>query len=410
MFNKDFLNKLTILYVEDEDLAREKLAKTLKKLFKKVILAPNGLDGFIQFQKAQMNKEPIDLVLSDINMPQMNGIEMLENIRNIDEKVPFIYTTARSESEHLLRAIELNVNHYILKPVNTQDLIMRIQIVCEKKYFENMLSLKQKELENYLEAINHVALVFKMDEEGKLTFANKSFYEITKYEETDLEKLSFNTIIHPDIPPEFIDKAWELIKGNKTWQGNTKFIDKDAETFYINNTTFKADNDLKDEFITIGFLTTQENVEKREFHKKVIKNIQEFNKKESSYKRLIIELNNKVKEYEGSVPNIKKELEEEKSKSLNKERQLNHYEMQMHNVEDKHQKTLILKNKEFEEHLKMARQVKQEKENISKELRALKESMEVVKEQMEKLEESNERKTKRILDLNEIIKDMEDKS
>jgi len=410
MFNKDFLNTLTILYVEDEDLAREKLAKTLKKLFKKVILAPNGLDGFVAFQKAQMNKEPIDLILSDINMPQMNGIEMLENIRKIDEKVPFIYTTARSESEHLLRAIELNVNHYILKPVNTQDLVMRIQVVCEKKYFENMLALKQKELENYLEAINHVALVFKMNEDGKLTFANKSFLEVTKYENEEIENLNFTDIIHPDIPQEFIEKAWELIKSNSTWQGNTKFIDKDKETFYINNTTFKADNDLHDEFITIGFLTTQDNIQKREFHKKVIKNIQEFNKKESSYKKLIIELNNKVKHLEKSLPNIAKDLEEEKEKSLNKERQLNHYEIQMHNVEEKHQKVLTAKKEEAEEYVKIIQKLKSEKDSALKDKSNLEDKLEAVRESILELEDSNERKRKQIIDLKEIIKDMEDKS
>jgi len=410
MFNKDFLNTLTILYVEDEDLAREKLGKTLKKLFKKVILAPNGLEGFVAFQKSQMDKEPIDLILSDINMPQMNGIEMLENIRKIDEKVPFIYTTARSESDHLLRAIELNVNHYILKPVNTQDLIMRIQIVCEKKYFENMLSLKQKELKNYLDAINHVAIVFKMNENGEITFANESFLDITKYEIDEIKKINFTNLIHPDIPKEFIDKAWEVIKANKTWQGNTKFIDKDSEIFYINNTTFKANNENIEEYITIGFLTTQENIEKREFQKKVMKNIQEFNKKEFSYKKLIIELNNKVKELERSIPNIAHELEEEKSKNINKERQLNHYEMQMHNVEEKHQKVLATKKEEVEEHLKSIQKFKNDKEKIFKEKLSLEEKIESLKEHVDKLEDANERKKKQIIDLKEIINDMESKS
>ena len=410
MFNTKFLKKLTILYVEDEDLARQKLAKSLEKLFKKVILAENGLEGLIQFQKAAMRKEHIDLVLSDINMPKMNGIEMLENIRKSNSDVPFIYTTARSESEHLLKAIELNVNHYILKPIDTQDLINRIQVVCEKKYFEHKLQVKQKELEKYLEAINHVAIVFKMTEEGEITFANKSLVEISKHSKEELLTLNFDELIHPSIPKKYLEETWDHIKEDKTWTGNTKFVDKNEETFYINNTIFKIDNEAKDEFITIGFITTKENIEKREFHKKVILNIQEFHKKEAAYKKLILELNHKVKENTIDLPLLQKELEDEKNKALSKERQINHYELQMHNIDEKYQVVLNTKAKEIDEHIKSIQSLKQKKEVLLNKNKHLEEEVIAIKDEMIKLTEINERKTKKIKDLNDIIEDMEEKA
>lgn len=111
MFTPDFLKDLRVLFVEDEELAREKLAKLLSKLFKEVVLASNGLDGLEKYQKSKATNEKIDLIISDINMPILNGLEMLERIRAIDPYVPLIFTTARSETDNLLRAI--NCQFYI---------------------------------------------------------------------------------------------------------------------------------------------------------------------------------------------------------------------------------------------------------------------------------------------------------
>ena len=119
MFTPDFLKDLRVLFVEDEELAREKLAKLLSKLFKEVVLASNGLDGLEKYQKSKATNEKIDLIISDINMPILNGLEMLERIRAIDPFVPLIFTTARSETDNLLRAIDLNVSNYIIKPIDT---------------------------------------------------------------------------------------------------------------------------------------------------------------------------------------------------------------------------------------------------------------------------------------------------
>ena len=101
MFNKEFLKNLTVLFVEDEELARTKLAKLLEKLFKSVITAANGSEGLTEFKN-----DHIDLIISDINMPIMNGLEMLENIREIDKNVPVIFITARNESENIFSSID----------------------------------------------------------------------------------------------------------------------------------------------------------------------------------------------------------------------------------------------------------------------------------------------------------------
>jgi len=111
----------TILCVEDENGIRKRLVNTLKYYFKDVLEASNGEDGYDLY----LEYKP-DIILSDIEMPNKNGIEMVELIRQKDLNTIVIMVTAYSNEEYLLDLINLNVNHYILKPINSDNLLTGI--------------------------------------------------------------------------------------------------------------------------------------------------------------------------------------------------------------------------------------------------------------------------------------------
>ncbi len=404
MINVEFLKKLTILYVEDEDVAREKLAKTLNRLFKKVYLAPNGLEGYIQFQKLHLAKTPVDLVLSDINMPKMSGIEMLAQIRELDKEVPFIFTTARSESENLLKAIELRANHYILKPIDMEDVILKSQEVCQKKYYERMILLKNHELEQYLKALDNVAVVLKFDEEGNITFINSSFLESFDKNEDEILNKSFKELIHTDTPKEVIDSLFETINKSKIWEGDLKYLNKDNNPFYVNSTIFEIEENNKKLFINIGFLSTKETLEKREFKKKVLKNIQEQNQKILLHKKEVQELKLKTSKYENIIVLLKDEIENEKKKNQTKLSQLKHLENERLTFDEKQEHILKAKNKQFEDYRIMLTKVKKEKETLLEKTHILEKELLEKKLDIERKEEMLELKRKRIEDLNDVVK------
>ena len=404
----EYLKSQTVLFVEDEELAREILANMLSKVFKKVLTAANGLEGLEKFEESKSSNE-IDLIISDINMPIMNGLDMLEKIREIDSTIPVIFVTARNETNNILRAIDLNVTNYIIKPVQMDIMLSKIKEACEKKYIRKQLDEKKEELENYLEAVDHVALIFRMNDEGNITFGNSSFLEASSYTKDELENLNLTDLMHSDIQKDAIDKTWEFIRKGEVWSGNTKFITKEKEVFYLKNTIFKIKINSKFEYITIGFSTTKESTEKREFQKKVVKSIQEFNKREYSYKKLITELNDNIKQLESYIPRLQQEVEDQKVKAMSKHRQLEHYEMQMHNVDEKYYGHMTVKSKEVDEYSRIILGLKQEKNTLIEKNKDAQYEIEATKKELALLTKIGEQKNKRIDDLKDVIKSLESK-
>jgi diguanylate cyclase (GGDEF)-like protein len=125
-----FTKTLKVLFVEDNQEAREALLDLLNNFFDEIIVAVDGEEGFKKFQA-----EPFDLVISDIRMPNADGIEMSKNIRSMDCTVPIIITTAHKESDLLLKSIEVGISAYLLKPINFKNLEKVIKQTCEKIYY-----------------------------------------------------------------------------------------------------------------------------------------------------------------------------------------------------------------------------------------------------------------------------------
>lgn len=112
-----FLKTLTILYIEDEDNIRNNVTKTLKLISNNVYDCSNCIDALKIF-----NEHHIDIILSDISMPNMNGIEFTKKIREIDKNIPIILLTAHTDTHYLLDATKLKLIDYLIKPLDFKQL------------------------------------------------------------------------------------------------------------------------------------------------------------------------------------------------------------------------------------------------------------------------------------------------
>lgn len=160
---------IKLLYVEDEAIIREQLERLLKRVVKDVITAKNGEEGLNAFK----NESP-DMIVTDINMPQMTGLEMSKEIRKLDKDIPIVITTAHTELEFLLEAIEINVSNFLLKPVDTGNLIKVIERKSHDIILEKELIKQQRRFEIILNFQDNMIILMDSD---CIVEANKSFYD-----------------------------------------------------------------------------------------------------------------------------------------------------------------------------------------------------------------------------------------
>ena len=116
------LHNLKVLYVEDEEFTRNELSRFLKRRVGKLCVAKNGKEGFEMF----LDQNP-DLVITDLKMPKMDGLEMVRKIRRIGSHCPFIVITALSDSDTIIRAVDIGIVKYIIKPVNPKELLLTME-------------------------------------------------------------------------------------------------------------------------------------------------------------------------------------------------------------------------------------------------------------------------------------------
>ncbi|EAJ4714926.1 response regulator transcription factor [Campylobacter jejuni] len=126
--------ELIILVVEDEIKTRESLINVLSERFSKVIGAQNGDEGLKKFKKFKP-----DLVITDIAMPIMDGLDMAREIKEISDDVPIVVLSAYSEKERLLRSIDIGIDKYLIKPVDIEELFKVLDCLVGEKIEANML-------------------------------------------------------------------------------------------------------------------------------------------------------------------------------------------------------------------------------------------------------------------------------
>jgi len=153
---KTLANEFTVLYVEDDFEIQHEMLNYMNTFFKKVVTANDGLEGLATYKS-----EHFDIVITDLSMPNMNGIEMLEEIKKINSDQLFLITSAHSESEYMIKAIKLGIDGYIIKPFDYEQLNHELFKIVEKiekfaqneeykRHLKHMITQKTSELNSMI--------------------------------------------------------------------------------------------------------------------------------------------------------------------------------------------------------------------------------------------------------------------
>ena len=157
---------MTLLYAEDEEITRINYAKYLARFFDKVYEAKDGKEA-LEIYKA---KKP-DILLLDIDMPHIDGLEVARRIREKDKKCRIIMLTAIKDVDKLIFATELNLTKYLPKPINRKELKEALFLAKEQ------MSSKKSEVEKII--INDV---MQWDKQNSELYQNHQRVKLTKYE------------------------------------------------------------------------------------------------------------------------------------------------------------------------------------------------------------------------------------
>lgn len=125
--NRNIMSNIKVLCVEDEEITRIILKKILKNYFGKVIMAENGQEGYDEFLKQRPQ-----LIITDLRMPQMGGIEMVQKIRAIDPDCGVVITSEVEDVDFILKSVDLGIDKYLVKPIKEEAFLRDLENVTAK--------------------------------------------------------------------------------------------------------------------------------------------------------------------------------------------------------------------------------------------------------------------------------------
>jgi PAS domain S-box-containing protein len=199
---------LSLLYVEDDAEIREQLTHFLRRRVGTLYTATNGREGLESFRTHQP-----DIVVSDIRMPEMDGLDMVAAIKHERPTTPVIMTTAFNETDYFLKAIDIGVDKYVMKPVNIETLVNAIDRSAHSLQAERNLRLAATVFDTAAEAIIIV------DRERNIVAANPACVEILGYPadamlgfELSLLDAPAEGAVRPPVP-------WPELCGLDDWHG-----------------------------------------------------------------------------------------------------------------------------------------------------------------------------------------------
>ncbi|PNV84424.1 MAG: hypothetical protein C0627_01075 [Sulfurimonas sp.] len=219
---------LTLLYIEDNKGLQQQATKVFKKIFKNIITVDNGEDALAYFKKYKP-----DIVISDINMPKLNGLEVSKMIKKIKPSTKIIITSAFDDKDYLLDAIEANVSKYLKKPISITKLIEAIMKAADEINFE-----KDKDIfEHYIKDVfEHQDIILILEKNEEILIVNNKC--LTFFSQESLESfreffLNFDKLFleHNNFLYNHDDIDWlKVAKENSPKLFNVKMADKDGSS------------------------------------------------------------------------------------------------------------------------------------------------------------------------------------
>jgi len=215
---------LTLLYVEDSKFLSKVTLNSIAHYFNTVHVAYNGQEGLDLLIK---HLDEIDIVVTDLDMPIMDGLEMVKHMRNGGFFLPIIVTTALDEYIKKEEIFELSIDAFMKKPVDIQKLMRKIDYVVDTL-------LDRRELMAKKTMIDHDIIYSETDSNGVITYVSKPFESISGYAKEELIGQTHALLKSHETSEQTYGAMWKTLLACKQWQGELVNKKKDGTLYTIN--------------------------------------------------------------------------------------------------------------------------------------------------------------------------------
>jgi PAS domain S-box-containing protein len=228
-FTPDY-QTISILYAEDDPVTRDLFSRMIPMKFPGVRLhvAENGMNGLALYRE-----HTPEIVITDINMPILDGIGMSAEIKALRPETVIIVVSAYGDTNYLLDAIEIGVNHYVLKPIDHKKLFTALEKSIAGIVQERRLRQQNERIRKLSTAVEQSpSMVMITDREGIIEYVNPKFCEISGYPAEELIGQSPRLLQSSITSPETYRTLWRTIIANREWHGEFLNRKKDGELYW----------------------------------------------------------------------------------------------------------------------------------------------------------------------------------
>jgi len=213
----------SLLYVEDEKITRETVLTLLGRRFPGLTIhsAANGAQGVQLFEEFSP-----DLVITDIRMPLMSGIEMSRRILALKPALPVIVTSAHSDMSYLIESIELGIHRYVLKPIDSAKLFAAIEGCLASLRVEQELQAQQAFVRKLSRAVEQSPCSTVItDPDGVIEYVNPKFTELTGYGRAEALGVNLRALQQGG------EEIWSTLAAGFEWHGELEGVKKSGEIY-----------------------------------------------------------------------------------------------------------------------------------------------------------------------------------
>ncbi len=255
-----FIENTNILLVEDSASMAMKMKDMIETLLVDVKIVKNGFEALEELEK----NPNISLIISDYNMPQMNGLELTKNIRKDSKysQIPIIITTSEEDKELKIKLFKTGANDFLTKPILEEELKSKIlDLFSNKKKIEDIKRFDKIVDENVISS--------STDKDGIIKNVSSAFVKLSGYSKEELIGKEHNILKHPDMPDSIYQELWNTISSGKAWRGEIKNKRKNQEDYWV-SALIKPVLDKNNEIMSYYYLS-QDITDKKKIYELSIK-------------------------------------------------------------------------------------------------------------------------------------------